>query len=83
MAEYLAAGLPVISTELPELESYSTVVHIARDAEQVIAAIEHEMDPAGKADRIETRLRTARSLSWDTIVAQMEKLMDEIVRNTL
>lgn len=83
MAEYLAAGLPVISTALPEVEPYANVVSIVHDAGQMVAAIERALDDAGDADRIEIRLQAARSLSWDTIVARMEKLIDEIVREKL
>jgi glycosyltransferase involved in cell wall biosynthesis len=83
MAEYLAAGLPVISTALPEVEPYSPEVSIVRDPGQMITAIERALDDAGNADRIESRLQMAQSLSWDTIVGQMEKLIDEIVRDKL
>jgi glycosyltransferase involved in cell wall biosynthesis len=83
MAEYLATGMPVVSTALPEVEPYSSVVSIVHDPGQMIAAIERELDDAGNADRIESRLQVARSLSWEAIVGQMEKLMDEIARNKL
>jgi len=81
MAEYLAAGLPVVSTALPEVEAYASVVNVVHGAEQMVAAIESELVCAGEADRVESRLRAAKSLSWDTIVGRMEKLMDEIAQD--
>jgi glycosyltransferase involved in cell wall biosynthesis len=83
MAEYLAAGMPVVSTALPEVESYSHVVCIVDDAGQMIAAIEGAREDTHRADHIEARLQVARSLSWDTIVCQMEKLIDEIAQDKL
>lgn len=39
MREYLAAGLPVVSTDLPEVRHYGDVVRIARDPDEFAEAV--------------------------------------------
>ncbi|MFH1755310.1 MAG: glycosyltransferase [Candidatus Latescibacterota bacterium] len=83
MAEYLAAGLPVISTALPEVKPYSHVVRIAHNPAEMIAAIEHALEQGDDSFHKKARIEVARSLSWDTIVGQMVKLIDETVQDKL
>jgi len=76
--EYLAAGLPVVSTRVPDVVAdYSEVVHLAEDAEGFAracrAVVEHD---------VQARDRRARPLQarqeWDTIAAAMARLVDEV-----
>jgi len=47
LREYLAAGLPVVSTPLPEIISYKGVVHIANTYEEFSIAIEKAIKEKG------------------------------------
>ena len=77
MAEYLAVGLPVISTPLPEIIPYSDVVSIIKDPDEMATAIDRALSKNnGEAER-EKRMALSDSLSWDTIVAGMEKIINE------
>jgi glycosyltransferase involved in cell wall biosynthesis len=76
--EYLAAGLPVVSTRVPDVVAdYSQVVHLADDGRQFAEAcrtvLEHD---------VHVRDRRARPLharqEWDTIAASMGELLDEV-----
>jgi hypothetical protein len=41
LKEYLALGLPVVTTDFPEAHHYADYLSIARDADAFIAAIHH------------------------------------------
>lgn len=74
--EYLAAGLPVLSTRVPDVvEAYGDVVHLADDARGFAGACEH-LRSATDADR---RDRLARPLleqqEWDAIAGEMAKIL--------
>jgi glycosyltransferase involved in cell wall biosynthesis len=43
MREYLAAGLPVVSTDLPEVRGYSDLVRISKSPEEFIADLEKSL----------------------------------------
>jgi glycosyltransferase involved in cell wall biosynthesis len=77
--EYLAAGLPVVSTRVPDVVAdYADVVHLADDGRSFAAACRTLLtsDPS-------ERDRRARPLQqrqeWDAIVAGMAALLDEAV----
>ena len=72
LREYLAAGLPVVSTPLPEVARYGPLVHLAEGAPafiQAIAAALGERSPA--LDR--TRSSAMESESWEARVAEIER----------
>ncbi|RCW49533.1 glycosyltransferase [Paenibacillus prosopidis] len=66
MYEYLAAGLPVVSTDLAEIRPYSDVVRVVPAGDK--AAFERQLDEALLSDRsdahIASRQQTASSESW-------------------
>ena len=75
--EYLAAGLPIVSTRVPDVVTdYSQVVHLADDAAEFAAACRHVItsDPVqreGGARRVLSRHE------WDAITARMVELLEE------
>jgi glycosyltransferase involved in cell wall biosynthesis len=74
--EYLAAGLPVVSTQVPDVVAdYGDVVHFADDGAEFAAAclevVTHECsDRDRKAKPIQGRQE------WDYIAASMSRLLD-------
>jgi glycosyltransferase involved in cell wall biosynthesis len=75
--EYLAAGLPVVSTRVPDVVAdYADVVHLADDGAEFAAAcrevVTHERsDRDRKAKPIQARQE------WDYIAAAMSRMLDE------
>jgi glycosyltransferase involved in cell wall biosynthesis len=67
--EYLAAGLPVVTTPLPALNANAGVI-VAADAPATLAAIERALAEDGPAARRE-RSRAVRDNSWD---ARLEEI---------
>jgi len=73
--EYLAAGLPVVSTRIPDVVStYSTIVDLRDDAagfaEACLEVLEHPRDDRDR--RVAPILHDSR---WDTIAQRMEGLI--------
>jgi glycosyltransferase involved in cell wall biosynthesis len=75
--EYLAAGLPVVSTRVADVVAdYANVVHFADDGAGFAAACEEVV-----CHRLAQRDRLVRPLErkheWDHIAAQMARLLEE------
>jgi glycosyltransferase involved in cell wall biosynthesis len=71
--EYLAAGLPVLSTPLPALEGVEGVEIVAGAAE-LIAAAERAIAADGPERRAE-RSRAAAAHSWEARIEQIERAL--------
>ena len=76
LREYLAAGLPVVSSDLPEVRKYDRLVHVATGVDGFLAAIETALAERGAAD---DRARSASMAheSWEARVEQISELIEE------
>lgn len=72
--EYLAAGLPVLSTPLPALEDVGDVETVSGAAELAVA-LERELAADG-AERRLTRSRAAASHSWEARIEEIELALE-------
>ena len=78
LAEYLAAGKPVVSTAFPAVEAYRPLVSITDGSEQMIAGIEISRRLARCAQHRE-RLRTAVSQqSWEARAARVSAWLESL-----
>jgi len=66
--EYMAAGLPVVSTDIPELRRYAGDVLVARSHEEFIALCERALADGSSAER-DRRSKAAEAHSWESRVA--------------
>jgi uncharacterized SAM-binding protein YcdF (DUF218 family) len=77
--EYLAMGIPVVATDLLEIQRFNArhgdIVAIAPDAAAFAHAIEASLRQP-KAAGLERRVEVARSNSWQTRIQQMQTLID-------
>jgi glycosyltransferase involved in cell wall biosynthesis len=72
LREYLAAGLPVVSTPLPEVARYRPFVHLAEGAGGFIEAITAALaERSPSLDR--ARAQAMESESWETRVTEIER----------
>jgi glycosyltransferase involved in cell wall biosynthesis len=78
--EYLATGKPVISTPVKDvLRQYSDDLYIAKSTDEFIDMAERAL--AGKDQEMRARgLERAQQCSWESTVAEMERLIDEAIR---
>lgn len=64
--EYLASGKPIVSTPMPEMDMFNSVVEIGEGKEGFIAAIERALNDT--PEKIQTRLNLAQEHSWENRV---------------
>jgi glycosyltransferase involved in cell wall biosynthesis len=77
--EYFAAGLPVVSTRVPDVVAeFERAVWLADDAEGFAAACRAalEADPAQRAGQLAPLLRRRH---WSAIAHRMQRLLDQVL----
>jgi glycosyltransferase involved in cell wall biosynthesis len=73
LKEYLALGLPVVSTDFPEVRRYAHLVRVARDRRAFIDAVARTLADGGPADPARRRAAVEHA-TWD---AAAELLLTE------
>jgi glycosyltransferase involved in cell wall biosynthesis len=76
LREYLAAGVPVISPHLPEVEPYADVVRFASTADELIAAFEEIL----RHDRKEIGPRLSKRVEpdgWNGRVEEISRIVEK------
>jgi glycosyltransferase involved in cell wall biosynthesis len=71
--EYLAAGLPVVSTAIPEVEKLSDLLHIGRDHADFLGKLQSIID----SGRVGPEISISRQMdveSWDEKVEQLSRI---------
>jgi glycosyltransferase involved in cell wall biosynthesis len=76
LREYLAAGLPVVGTPLPEVARFNGLVSLAATAEEYIHCIE-ELLARGQIGPSSERSNQVASESWERKVIEIEHLVCE------
>ncbi|OHB70912.1 MAG: hypothetical protein A2W17_03985 [Planctomycetes bacterium RBG_16_41_13] len=74
--EYLAAGLPVVSTDLHELEPFKEIVRLAKSKDEFIKLIEEELQ-TNSLSKIQKRIEAASQNDWAVRAEQMLFLADK------
>lgn len=74
LREYLAAGLPVVATPIPEVERLGALVRTGRDAGEFAARIE-ELLAAGRRGPDPAASRRMDGESWDEKVRRMSEIV--------
>ena len=77
MREYLSAGLPVVSTAVPEVQRYGHLCHVASTPEDFVAAIERGLAQGSPAQR-GARSAAMKTETWSARVDQVVHTVDEI-----
>jgi glycosyltransferase involved in cell wall biosynthesis len=78
LREYLAAGVPVVSTDMPEIRRYEAV-RIAADAGGFVREIESALEERGDAPR-RHRAETMWAESWEARVEQLSEIIQSFER---
>ena len=77
--EYLAMGIPVIATDLPEIRRFNAehdgIVAIARTAEEFASRVEEALRNH-QPGAVEQRVAVARTNSWSARIARMSELIE-------
>jgi glycosyltransferase involved in cell wall biosynthesis len=77
--EYMATGTPIVSTDVEDVVlQFSHVVSIATTHEEFIAACEQSIEQPD-VPRIRAGMETAKKNSWESIVARLEKHVEDVL----
>ena len=72
LREYLAAGLPVVSSDLPEVRRYDSLVRVASGADGFIHAVEAALEDGSDITRRQ-RVEAMRAESWEARVDELSR----------
>ena len=76
--EYLAAGKPVVATELPEVRLMQDYVHLAADEQQYIAALQTAMQEKDDKKLAGRRTRWALTQDWTARAGQLDRAIEQL-----
>jgi hypothetical protein len=76
LLEYLAAGIPVVSTALPEVDKYRGAVRIADTSSDFIAGTRAAIAESGDAC-IDARRAVAREHTWARRADQLMRIAED------
>ena len=72
--EYLAAGLPIVTTHLPELYPFKDIVRLAKTVDEFIEQVEKSLKDNSEA-AVAKRVAVAKKNTWDQRVEKIEKCL--------
>jgi glycosyltransferase involved in cell wall biosynthesis len=74
--EYLAAGLPVVSTDIPEVRQYAELIAVAKTKEEFLASCEKALEQL-TSEKSAIRSLSVKNASWEQRVEDIYKLINE------
>ena len=80
LREYLSAGLPVVSTAVPEVRRYERWCTIAEDGPAFVAAIERAL-AEDSPERRRQRTEAMAQETWPMRVAEVARIVDDVARS--
>jgi len=78
LREYLSAGLPVVSTPLPEVERYGHLVRTAEGVEAFVRACENEME-GNSIERANARRGAMAQETWREKVGELSEAVERVM----
>jgi uncharacterized SAM-binding protein YcdF (DUF218 family)/glycosyltransferase involved in cell wall biosynthesis len=80
--EYFAMGIPVVSTDLPEIRRFNAEhgsrVAVAENVDEFVAALADAFVSTSEEERAR-RVAVARSNSWESRISQMSALIEDAI----
>jgi glycosyltransferase involved in cell wall biosynthesis len=81
LREYMSAGLPIVSTPLPEVCNYGDYVEFGEDVDSFTAAIERALNTRDAAS-VRRRRDAMRQETWVAKVEQLSNIVTAIRQET-
>ena len=77
LLEYLAMGMSVVSSNLPEVRKFGHGVFVARDKEQFVKFVGEALSDTSAEGR-EMRTAIARRFSWHSVAEELGKVIQQV-----
>lgn len=77
MKEYLALGLPTVSTDFPEVHRYAGLIDIARDGADFVGLVRANLAQRATAEHSARRRAAVANDSWDARAATLSNLLEK------
>jgi glycosyltransferase involved in cell wall biosynthesis len=78
LLEYLAAGIPVVSTAIPEVEKYADAICIGADTISFLACVAEALE-GSRAAKAERGQSVARAHTWARRAEQLMQIVQDVV----
>jgi glycosyltransferase involved in cell wall biosynthesis len=75
--EYLAAGLPVVSTNFGDIADFASLIKIADDKETFLQGVLTEIS-GDTPEKREARLKTAENNTWDKRADELSMIIEQV-----
>lgn len=75
--EYLASGIPVVATRLPDLEQFSQIVSLVSSPQEFLEGVEYSIYSENASKRL-ARMGEANNHSWDSRFKIIDSLVKKI-----
>ena len=76
LREYLAAGLPVVSTALPEVKPYAGIVRIGASVEEFVREMEAAVKDTSET-AVRRRMESVAKDTWEARVEYISSLVEQ------
>ncbi|HSD87496.1 MAG TPA: glycosyltransferase [Kofleriaceae bacterium] len=77
LREYLSAGLPVVSTPVPEVSRFSHLARVASTKDEFVDALDRALGEATPSHRL-ARSQAMKNETWTARVAQVARTVDDM-----
>jgi glycosyltransferase involved in cell wall biosynthesis len=74
--EYLASGVPLVASRLPDFESFAHLVGLVTTPDEFVAALEDAI-AHDTLEKRQARMAEAQNHSWEARFAQIDRLIEE------
>jgi glycosyltransferase involved in cell wall biosynthesis len=79
--EYLAAGKPVVSSWIPELEDYKEIIHLSRDVNEFMQNIKVALKDGGKGEMVKLYAQPTQGYTWEDRVEKASEFIEKILKS--
>lgn len=81
--EYLSAGKPVVSVDLPEMRQFDGLVRVGQDTESFLSAVAEVLQDNGGADALAQRQHFAQEQTWSHRARDLISHAESAVRDPM
>jgi len=74
--EYLASGVPIVATKLPDLEPFGDITSLIETKEEFLEALDNEVN-GDTVEKRKARMERVKSHSWEAKFREIDRLVEQ------